>query len=224
MPDLNDEELLLVARSAERITARRRTVLYRQGDRDASVYYLVGGRVRVSRPAPGAPEPLPGTIPIKGRELTLHYVRKGQLFGELALVDETPRETRAEVVDDATLLVIRAEAFERLASARPQLALRLVRILGRRQRELESKMEAILFKGVRSRLAGLLLGLAAEYGVDDSRGTLLATRFTHRELAYLIGSSRETVSQTMLEFARQKLIATEGRRLILRREALRRVA
>lgn len=224
MPDLIDEELSLVARAAERVTVRRRAVLYRQGDRDSSIYYLLSGRVRVSRSGPGTPEPAPGAIPIKGRQLTLHYVRKGQLFGELALVDDAPRETRAEVVDDATLLVIRADAFERLAAVRPQLALRLVRILGRRQRDLESKMEALLFKGVRSRLAGLLLGLAAEYGVDDSRGTLLATRFTHRELAYLIGSSRETVSQTMLEFARQKLIATEDRRLILRRDALRRVA
>ncbi len=53
MPDLNDEELLLVTRAAERITARRRTVLYRQGDRDSSIYYLIGGRVRVSRSAPG---------------------------------------------------------------------------------------------------------------------------------------------------------------------------
>ncbi len=224
MPDLNDEELLLVTRAAERITARRRTVLYRQGDRDSSIYYLIGGRVRVSRSAPGATEAPPGTVALRGRELTLHYVRKGQLFGELALVDDAPRETRAEVADDATLLVIRADAFERLASVRPALALRLVRILGRRQRELESKMEALLFKGVRSRLAGLLLGLAAEYGVDDSRGTLLATRFTHRELACLIGSSRETVSQMMLDFARENLVATEGRRLILRRDALRRVA
>lgn len=224
MPDLTEEELLLISRAAERMTARRRTILYQQGDRDSSLYYLLGGRVRVSRAAPGAAEPRPGMLALRGRELTLHYVRKGQLFGELALVDQAPRETRAEVVDDATLLVIRAETFERLASVRPALALRLVRILGRRQRDLEAKMEALLFKGVRSRLAGLLLRLAAEYGVDDSRGTLLATRFTHRELACLIGSSRETVSQMILDFARENLLAREGRRLILRRDALCRVA
>lgn len=263
MPDLTDDELALLARAATRVTLRRRTVLYRQGDRDSAIYYLLSGRVRISRAAvpeeaangrsagarataplathAGSPrgalrvatvEPAslalgsqqPRPLRRRGRELTLHYVRKGQLFGELALVDDAPRETRAEVVDDAVVLVVRADAFERLATIRPGLALHVIRVLGRRQRELEAKMEALLFKGVPTRLAELLLRLAAEYGVDDSRGTLLATRFTHRELACLIGASRETVSQTLLDFARRNLVATDGRRLILRREALRRVA
>lgn len=224
MPDFTDDELALVTRAAYRATARRRTVLYRQGEVDPSIYYLLAGRVKVSRATLAPEKPAAAGVRSRSRELTLHYVRKGQLFGELALADSAPRETRAEVVDDATLLVIRADAFERLASVRPALALKVIRILGRRQRELEAKMETLLFKGVPSRLAGLLLILAAEYGVDDSRGTLLATRFTHRELASLIGSSRETVSQTLLDFARRNLIAREGRRLILRRDALREVA
>ncbi len=223
MADFTDDELALFAHAAGRIAARRRTVLYGQGDIDPSIYYLVSGRVKISRAV--ASSPRGGAGPCRGcRELTLHYVRKGQLFGELALVDDAPRETRAEVVDDAVLLVIRTEAFERLASLRPALALKVIRILGRRQRELEAKMEALLFQGVPSRLAGLLLRLAAEYGVDDSRGTLLATRFTHRELASLIGACRETVSQTLIEFARRNLVTKEGRRLILKREALGRIA
>lgn len=224
MPDFTDDELELVARAAYRITARRRKVLYRQGDVDPSIYYLLSGRVRVSRATLVPGDPAADEREGRQRELTLHYVRKGQLFGELALVDSAPRETRAEVADDATVLVIRADAFERLAILRPALALKVIRILGHRQRELEAKMEALLFKGVPCRLAGILLRLASEYGVDDSRGTLLATRFTHRELASLIGSSRETVSQTLIDFARRDLIAKEGRRLILRREALRQVA
>jgi CRP/FNR family cyclic AMP-dependent transcriptional regulator len=221
VPDFTDDDVARIACAGRKVAARRRTVLYGPGDTDQSLYYLLSGRVRISCPAPacaGANGREHGAV----RELTLHYVRKGQLFGEFDLHHGTGRETRAEVIEDAVLLVTGLEAFERLTSADSRLALRLVRSLARRQRELEAKIEAFVFKKVPCRLAETLLALAAEYGVDDARGTILATRFTHRELASLIGASRPTVTETLEDFVRRELIIRDGRRLILKRGALRR--
>ena len=76
-----------------------------------------------------------------------------------------------------------------------------------------------------SKLAELLLRLATEYGVDDSRGTLVALKITHQEMANLIGSTRETVSLTLAQFKRKGLIQTEGRKVIIAdREGLRALA
>ena len=60
-----------------------------------------------------------------------------------------------------------------------------------------------------------MLSLADEYGVEDSRGTMVALKITHQELANLIGSTRETVSLTLSQFKRKNLICTEGRKVII---------
>ena len=72
-----------------------------------------------------------------------------------------------------------------------------------------------MFRDVTSKLAELLLSLAEEYGVEDSRGTMVALKITHQELANLIGSTRETVSLTLSQFKRKKLICTDGRKVII---------
>ena len=87
---------------------------------------------------------------------------------------------------------------------------------------IENKLENPIFKDVNSKLAELLLRLGSEYGIDDSRGTLVALKITHQEMANLIGSTRETVSLTLSQFKRSGLIRTDGRKVILSdREALR---
>ena len=91
----------------------------------------------------------------------------------------------------------------------------MTRLMIVRRRELENKVEALVFRDVSSKLAELLVKLAAEYGVDDARGTLVALKITHQELANLIGSTRETVSLTLSQFKRKRLIATEGRKVII---------
>jgi len=101
----------------------------------------------------------------------------------------------------------------------------MTKILAQRRREMETKIENLVFKDVNSKLAELLLRLAAEYGVDDSRGTLVALKITHQEMANLIGSTRETVSLTLAQFKRKGLIQTEGRKVIIAdREGLRALA
>ena len=112
--------------------------------------------------------------------------------------------------------------FEELIHSHPSLGLAMTRLMIVRRRELENKVEALVFRDVSSKLAELLVKLAGEYGVDDARGTLVALKITHQELANLIGSTRETVSLTLSQFKRKRLIQTEGRKVIISdTEALR---
>jgi len=97
----------------------------------------------------------------------------------------------------------------------PTLGLAMTRLMIVRRRELENKVEALVFRDVSSKLAELLVKLALEDGVEDARGTLIARKITHQELANLIGSTRETVSLTLSQFKRRRLIQTEGRKVII---------
>lgn len=200
---LSQEELTNLADSVTLEEARRRRVIYMPGDPGHSVFFVNGGRVKVSRVTPD------------GKELTLAYRGPGELFGELCLVDGRPREEMAEAMENALVTQMEREQFEALLRTHAALGLALSKALCVRRRELESRLEDLIFKDVSAKLAELLLGLCEDYGVDDARGTLVAVKITHQEMANLIGSTRETVSLTLSQFKRRKLIASAGRKVII---------
>lgn len=201
--DMSQEELTSLAALATLQEVRRRRVIFLPGDPGTSVFFVNGGRVKISR------------VTRDGKELTLAYRGPGEIFGELCLVDGGPRAEMAEAMENALVTEIPRVEFERLLETHARMGLRLVKTLCERRRELENTVEKLVFHDVNAKLAELLLQLADDYGVDDARGTLVAVKITHQEMANLIGSTRETVSLTLSQFKRKKLIATEGRKIIL---------
>jgi CRP-like cAMP-binding protein len=196
----------VAARLADRVEmreVRRRDVVYLPGDPGASIYFVNGGRIKVSK------------VTRDGKALTLSYCGPSELFGETCLVDGGPRCEMAEAMENAMITEIQRDDFERLLQTHAQLGFALARVLTARRRDVETKLETLVFRDVTSKLAELLLALADEYGVEDSRGTLVALKITHQELANLIGSTRETVSLTLSQFKRKNYIATEGRKVII---------
>ena len=101
----------------------------------------------------------------------------------------------------------------------------VVRALDEDRDRLAMRLGLVSLHGARSRLAGLLLELAGRFGVRDSEGLIIDLRLTHRELAALIGATRETVSVAMLELRQAGLVRADGRRsVVLDAEGLRRIA
>jgi len=210
LQDLPAESMTRLAEAVEINEVRRRQVVYLPGDPGRSVYFVNGGRVKISK------------VTRDGKELTLAYRGPGELFGEIALIEGGPREEMAEAMENALLTEMERGDFERLIQTQPLLGLRLARLLTQRRRDIENKIENLVFKDVNAKLAELLLRLANDYGVDHERGTLVALKITHKEMANLIGSTRETVSLTLSQFKRRGLIRTEGRKVIIAdREGLR---
>lgn len=213
LQDLTHDTLLRLAESVQFLEVRRRHVLYLPGDPGRAVFFLSSGRVKISK------------VTRDGKELTLDYRGPGDLFGELCLIDGGPREEMAEAMDSSLIVEVERNQFERLIQREGIVGYRLSKILAQRRRDIENKLENLIFKDVNAKLAELLLRLATEYGIDDSRGTLVALKITHQEMANLIGSTRETVSLTLSQFKRSGLIQTEGRKVILAdREGLRALA
>ena len=196
----------VLARLAERIQlreVRRREVVYLPGDPGNSMFIVNGGRIKISK------------VTRDGKALTLNYCGPSEVFGETCLIEGGPREEMAEAMENSMITELERQDVERLLQAHAHFGFQLTRILAGRRRELENKLETLVFRDVTSKLAELLLSLAEEYGVEDSRGTMVALKITHQELANLIGSTRETVSLTLSQFKRKKLICTEGRKVII---------
>ncbi len=203
LSDLRAEQQASLAQLVTQEEIRRRRVIYLPGDPGNSVYFVNGGRVKISR------------VTRDGKELTLAYRGPGEIFGELCLVDGGPRQEMAEAMENALITELPLEEFSRILSTQAAMGLQLVKILCERLRDLESKVEDLVYRDVNAKLAELLLQFGKDYGVDDARGTLVAVKVTHQEMANLIGSTRETVSLTLSQFKRKQLITTEGRKIIL---------
>jgi CRP-like cAMP-binding protein len=203
LADLPEREQDLLDQVSETLDLRRRSKIWEPGDSTNTMYLVRSGIVKLSKTNE------------EGRELTLAFLTRDQLFGELGVVSDAPHDTTAETHEDTQLLACPKDDFVRAMMRHPPLAMRMIKLVGERRQRLENRVESLLFKSAHARLAGLFLDLSKDFGVRDSRGTIVNLKLTHKEIANLIGATRETVSFAILDLRKEGLIETEGKRVII---------
>lgn len=187
--DLSVGELEEMDRQTTMSTCEPGRIFYMPEDTGEVLFLLKKGRVQLYRISPG------------GKKLVVATLGPGSIFGEMSLVGQGMHNTFAEAVDECLLCVMSRADVERLIRQKPQVAFRFVEALGQRVTLLEASLEDIAFKSIPARLASLLLRLADEQGNgSDVRG------LTHQELAELIGTYRETVTQTLNDLKADGLV------------------
>lgn len=168
------------------------------------------------------------------RILTISIINPGTIFGEMALVHNELRDCYAQSMSACTVRVIGKETLEDIIHIHPQVAIRLMEIMGQRLHEVQEKLATIAFASVPQRLAAVLLSLtrhssppdgASQVGGSTSpsfpftsppkqqTGASLppsVVRYTHQQLADMIGAYRETVTKTISDFRRKGLIRVES--------------
>lgn len=182
----------------------RRQVIYLPGDPGDRVFFINGGRVKCSK------------VTRDGKELTLAYRGAGQMFGELCVVEGTPRDEMAEAMKNAIITEVPRDVFRELLLSDAKLAFSFACIVGERRRAIETKLEHLVFRDVQAKLAALLLELGEEYGVEHEDGMQIGLKITHQEMANLIGSTRETISLTLAQFKKKGLLDLNGRSVVLK--------
>jgi CRP-like cAMP-binding protein len=194
--DLSAADLAWLERTTRMLTVARGETIYRQEDTAEALFLLKRGRVRLSRLSAG------------GKRLELAVLEQGTFFGEMPLLGERMRQASAEALDDCLLCVMSQADIEQLVLRAPQVALRMLAVLGRRLAESEARLEDLAYRSVPARLASVLLRLGHAHGD-------LIDGLTHQELGDIIGAYRETVTKTLDEFQAAGLIAVSRRRLRL---------
>lgn len=185
------------------------TAIFDQGAPvDALILLGARGRARLER------DYAAGAIPIG-------YRGSGDVLGESCLGGHDTRTERAVAMEEAEVVRIPIGTARGLLASDPALGQAVLNLLVTRQREIEDRIESMLFRNVEGRLAEFLLKAAERWGVPMPRGILISAPLTHFEIAQVIGSTRETVTLTLGALRRDGLLDVAGRRLIVRdREAL----
>lgn len=175
------------------------------------VFFLQQGRVRIYKVSP------------EGRALTLLVLHPPGLFGEMALIGAGMHDTCAEAMTDCTVARIEREALRNFLGRYPAAAIDLMELMGSRLRTMEQRLADIAFKSVPQRLAALLLDLAGD--PTDNAAPMKIVRYTHQQLAEMIGAYRETVTKALGDMREANLIQVIDDAIILTDPAqLRRLA
>jgi CRP-like cAMP-binding protein len=132
----------------------------------------------------------------------------------MSLVGQGMHNTFAEAVDRCVLCVMSRSDVARLMREKPEVAFRFVEAMGTRLTQLEEQLENIAFKSIPARLSGLLLELASEQGAGNQ-----ITGYTHQDFSEMLGTYRETITQTLNDFKADGLIDIGRKKVILRDEA-----
>jgi CRP/FNR family transcriptional regulator, cyclic AMP receptor protein len=205
--DLSPREMEELNRITTISVVPRGRVFYRPEEPGEVLFIVKEGRVQLYRISP------------EGKKLVITTLGPHTLFGEMALLGTKLHNTFAEAVEDCTICVMSRNDLERLILSKPQVALRILEITGRRLREAEERLENMAFKGIPARLASLLLRLAQEQGSNDITG------LTHQDLAESVGTYRETATQVLNDLKADGYIEIGRKRItILDPEGLAAVA
>jgi CRP-like cAMP-binding protein len=185
----------------------RGSLVYLPGDASESVLLLTSGRIKIYH------------ITAEGKQASLAIIDPGELFGELAVFENGPREEFAETMEKSTLVLIPAPVIHELMEQHTHVSLGVTRLMGLRRQRVERRLKSLLFRSNRERLTFLLLELAEKYGKKNNDGLPIDIKLSHQELANIIGSTRETVTVLLGEMQSEGLLVVQRRRLILRNPA-----
>ncbi|MDH3998191.1 MAG: Crp/Fnr family transcriptional regulator [Desulfuromonadales bacterium] len=192
---LKESEQQKLAQVSKMVSCQRNSQLFFAEESSDDIYLVKEGRVKLLR------------VSRDGREVILDILGPGEIFGELALAGETLRSHSAEAVDDALVCIIRRQDFEDLLEQHPQMALKVLKLIGLRRRELEMRLEDLVFQPLAGRLALALLWQAQRHGITEGSG-LIRIPLTQKDLANLIGASREAVAEQLAEMKKLDLLKT----------------
>jgi CRP-like cAMP-binding protein len=168
--------------------------IYAPGDPSDQIFLLKAGIVRISAMTGDQDERI------------LAFLYPGDIFGELAVVDETPRGHLATAHEDVVLCALGRDLLLRLIQETPALGYRITKLMGLRLRRFETRVEELLFKSAHARVAHALLDMATDYGVEDDGGVLIPIRLNQRDLGNLVGLARETVNVVLQDFKQRGLV------------------
>ena len=189
---------------------RRGERIYGPGDTADVVCAVTQGVVKLSTRSPDA------------REVILDFVEQGEIFGELAVLDEQSRDHAADAHEDAVIATIECQRLASVIREIPELGFQFNRVLATRVRTMRARVEELLCKSAQTRMALTLASLADAHGITDAGGVLIPLRLSQRDIAGLAGLSRETVNSVLQDFRSRDLVETNGRRLrILHPDSLR---
>lgn len=179
--------------------------IYIPNEEASHLYMIAQGRVKI------------GHYLEDGQEVVSAILTTGEIFGELALAGEEKRRDFAQVMDnDTQICPLSIDELKSLMKEDKELSFRLLKLVGLRLMRLERKLELLVFKDARTRIIEFLKDAASWKGKKVGFETMIPTKLTHKDIAALTGTSRQTVTTILNELKEKNLIYFDRKKILIR--------
>lgn len=180
------------------LSLRRGETLFSEGDPGGSIYVVLSGKLKVTRPAD------------EGKETIFTIVGPDDLLGELAVFDDGPRQASTIALQPCRLVVAPNADVRAWFDTHPATLRRFSELLVARVRRLNDSLEDVYGLDVATRLARVLVRQSAQFGRRTGLGVQVDLDLNQEELALHVRASRERVNQVLNDFARRGWLHREA--------------
>ncbi|MGG1399446.1 Crp/Fnr family transcriptional regulator [Bacillus salipaludis] len=168
--------------------------VFMQDDPMDRVFFIHRGKVKIYK------------TDFSGKEQIVSVLEQGEMFPHAGFFRKGTFPAHAEVMEDANLIVIPIDKFEEILISYPELCIKLFKVLGEKIVDLQNRLEEQILHNTYEQIVLLLIRLCKSNGEQIDDQFKLTTQFTNRELANMIGTSRETVSRTINQLKKKEFI------------------
>jgi CRP-like cAMP-binding protein len=184
---------------------KKEEFVYFPEDASNYIYMIAEGRVKI------------GSYLENGKESVKAILSKGEIFGELALAGEYKRLDFAQALDSETIVCpMTLKDMQELMANNQPLSFKMMKLIGLRLRKAERRLESLVFKDARTRIVEFLKDEADERGKKIGYETMIPSHLTHKDIAALTGTSRQTVTTTLNELREKNIINFDRRKILIR--------
>ena len=204
---LNETLVSTLAQNAIVLDFRRRRFVYRAGEPADCLYAIIHGRVKLCRIETDT-----------DREAVIDILPEGSLFGESALYSVAGQRANSAIAyENSRLLRIQVGDFKRAMVEDHKIHDYTFRLIGQRLDHAERRLADFALNAIPARLDRLLAEFSDRYGVSEPAGVLIDIPLPHREIASIVGSTRESVTVRLNAMRREGTIEFVNRRILIKR-------
>lgn len=201
---LDRDEILFIDQYSAMRRLGKGKPLYFQGISEGRIYILKKGTIKFTKLTP------------EGREFIVDIAGDGTVFGDITFLKTQERDDMAEALEDSLLCILNRKDFDALLTKRPDLTERLLKTAELRRKKIEEKLVRFLYFTVEQRIASVLLELMEDFGIPSEKSHLINLKLTHRDIASMVASTRETVTCTLSRLRKSGIIDFQERQIIIK--------
>ncbi|MCM3737708.1 Crp/Fnr family transcriptional regulator [Bacillus cytotoxicus] len=195
--ELSEEEIQPFVEISQIRMYKDKSFVFMQDDPLDRVFFIHSGKVKIHK------------IDASGKEQIVSILEAGEMFPHAGFFRKGTFPAHAEILEDAQLIVIPIADFEVILIKSPELCIKLFTVLGEKIVDLQNRLEEQILHDTYDQIIMLLLRLCKSNGVQIDDKYKITTHFTNRELANMIGTSRETMSRTISYLRKKDIIDTD---------------
>ncbi len=195
---LNDISPLFITKKVE-----APKIILSSGDDSTDVYFIVSGSVRATM------------YTASGREVSYQDIHAGNMFGEMAAIDQMQRSTHVVAIENTVLLRLSSKNFLNIISTHPSVGLATLHKVTQVNRFLCERIYEFSALDVNHRIRAELIRLAKDISPNGNGEVIIDNMPKHQELANRLATHREAVTRELNHLEKNDVIKKGGNKTLI---------